>query len=148
MNNLKTLTNEEVIEKIRESQKLKYQYGGYSCFDYPNEYNRMTELDEEVFESLKADGHANPQDIISTIEMFIDGYGNHEDVTNFSIISCDDFVAEYVQSGFADNDKAVQIFDSLFYWIESNDRMNYLIMNHFSENMARIGYSMDILILD
>jgi hypothetical protein len=129
MQNLK-----QMVEMTIEKRELEGKYGWVSCFDAPEAYDKMEIINNELFELAKdvvegreiVAGHLlDSLDSIASDVM----NGNYEmSDLEISYHTQDDFIDNYVLEGM--DDSATQMFNSLFYFMNSDERILWLGTNH------------------
>lgn len=116
------------VEKMVEKKQLEGSYGHASCFDFPKEYDKMEELADEIGEILNHDDKV--YEIVKTIAF--DAYNGNIDLeyVDFSLFSQDDYIEAYLLESMDESGR--NMFDSLFYWMNSDDRGRWLEVNYLA----------------
>lgn len=118
-----------IVGMLVEREQLKQCYGWRSCFDVPEQYDRMDELAEEAREMIKelASEHGiyfeDLYEVLSTIAYEVANGNIHEDA-DYDFYTQDDYIDAYITSGMSYDER--DIFDSLFYYMNSDDRAGWL----------------------
>lgn len=126
-----------VVVKIMEKKDLEGRYGWASCFDYPEQYERMEELASEVFNELtELTNEYKAKQVYECLEAIatdISG-GNYdlESIDEISFMSQDDYLEDYVLSGM--DESATEMFNSLFYFMNVDSRNNWLETNYLAHD--------------
>lgn len=125
------------VVKMMEKKDLEGRYGWASCFDYPEQYNRMEELASEIFTSLEElTNEYKAKQVYECLEAIaIDVSGGNYDLESLDSIiymTQDTYLDEYVLSGM--DESAKKMFDSLFYFMNSDSRNNWLEANYLAHD--------------
>lgn len=127
----------EVTTMMVDKLEMENRYGHLSCFDYPTEYQQMENLNEIIFDVLckyneneysqrANDLYENIKDIATEI---INGNIN-ADRLELNYMPINEWVEVYVTEGMCD--EAKKLFESMFYFMDTHTRNNWLEGNHLS----------------
>jgi len=124
-----------IVDMLVEKERLEQRYGWKSCLDVPEQYDRMDELAEKAREMTKefASEHGiyfeDLYEVLSTIAYEIANGNIHEDA-DYDFYTQDDYIDTYITDGMRPDER--NIFDSLFYYMNSNDRAGWLHSNYIN----------------
>lgn len=125
-----------VVVKMMEKKDLEGRYGWASCFDYPEQYNRMEELASEIFTALEemTDEYKARQvyECLESIAIDIANNYDIETIDGISFMSQDEYLDDYVLSGM--DESATSMFNSLFYFMDIDGRNNWLETNYLAND--------------
>ncbi|WP_353856760.1 hypothetical protein [Bacillus sp. Bos-x628] len=127
----------ELTKKMIERKELNDRYGHASQADHPEQYERMEDLDIEIFQELaEVDGSEVIQrhllDSLDSIASdFMNNNYNEESIDNISFYTQEDFIETFIVEGMDESSK--KVFDSLFYWMDSDSRSRWIEKNHLVE---------------
>ncbi|MDZ4632282.1 hypothetical protein ORN01_25330 [Bacillus cereus] len=127
----------ELVTKMVAKLQLENKYGSLSCYDYPKQYEQMIDLEVEICEALdqydenayskrSSDLYENIKDIAKEI---INGNINDDDLT-LEYYSLHEWVEVHVTSNMCE--EAKKVFESMFYYMPTENRNNWLEGNHLS----------------
>jgi hypothetical protein len=128
----------EMLVNVIELKKLNNQYGWQSCFDVPDAYDQMENLASEIhadlenaFPNFGSITHGHIKDNLESIASdFLNNNWNTDDLDDIEIhyYSLDEYIEIFVLEGL--DEQGRQLFDSLFYWMNSDDRGKWLYTNY------------------
>lgn len=123
----------ETLDKLIVVENLNQNYGGLSCFDYPEEYNRMESLNDEAFEECKEIAGVHGEDlhkVLKTIASEIER-GNINRDADIYCYSFDEYV-DRILEGYEEETR--RVFDELFYFMDSDTRITYIDANYLTND--------------
>ncbi|MGQ9028444.1 hypothetical protein BLL41_21370 [Bacillus sp. FMQ74] len=127
-----------ILSLMVEKKRLEDQYGWRSCFDVPEQYDKMENLSVEIMNNLKEyeKHHAdilasNLYDVLDTIAFEIVN-GNISEEAEVMFYTQDDYLETYVLGNF--NEEQMEVFDKLFYYMNSDDRAGWLKSNYINND--------------
>lgn len=119
-----------IVAKMVEKKALENKYGWASCFDYPKQYDAMTDLELEIDDLLEGRDELYP--ILDTIACEID-WGNIDlETLEVNHYSQDEYLEYYVLEGM--DEHARKMFDSLYYFMDSDTRGQWLEANYLAHD--------------
>lgn len=146
-----------IIQKMVELQELNDRYGHISCFDAEEEYNQMEDLAEEIYSDVDRlarqhkDGYGVPLFSTESLREALDNIayeihaGNINEDAELHIYTQDEFLEHYVLQGF--DESQTEVFDSLFYFMNVDDRVKWLDINHIDGNCMYTNRMIDFVIV-
>ena len=131
------LSLNEITLKMVEKVELENRYGNLSCYDYPKQYEQMTDLEVEICEALdkyneneyskrSSDLYANIEDIAKDI---VNGNIDAENM-DLQYYSINEWIEVYISSDMEEAEK--NTFESLFYYMPTDVRNGWLEGNHLA----------------
>jgi hypothetical protein len=132
--------NKNIVALMVEHKKLDSSYGFLSCFDYPKAYDRIDELQKEIndliiseYGSVANEMHNNVtvnkiNDVLESIASDVYNGNINLEECSINFYTQDEFLTSYVTDNFTQEQQ--EIFDSLFHWIESDTRGNWIYTKH------------------
>ncbi len=127
-----------ILSLMVEKKQLENQYGWQSCFDVPEQYDKMENLSVEIMSNLKEyEKHhtdilaTNLYDVLDTIAFEIVN-GNISEEAEVMFYTQDDYLETYVLGNF--NEEQMEVFDKLFYYMNSDDRAGWLKSNYINND--------------
>jgi hypothetical protein len=147
-----------IIALMAEYYSLNSRFGYVSCLDVPEAYDRMEEIQNEIEELLISEyaGVANMmtnnvsirkiREVLESIAYDVHNNNVNLEAVDISFYTQDEFICEYVCSNF--NEQQQELFDSLFYWINSDSRGAWLYQREYdSDTMYTNGKYMDFVFM-
>lgn len=127
-----------ILSLMVEKKRLEDQYGWRSCFDVPEQYDKMENLSVEIMNNLKEyEKHhtdilaTNLYDVLDTIAFEIVN-GNISEEAEVMFYTQDEYLETYVLGNF--NEEQMEVFDKLFYYMNSDDRAGWLKSNYINND--------------
>lgn len=128
----------DVLKLMVEKKGLDNQYGWQSCFDVPEAYDKMEELANEIIDLIN-EYTSDYQNLTFSVSMeavreelesiAFDVTNNNYDIDSIDVnfLTQDDYIETYVIEGM--DESARSMFDSLFYFMNSDHRAAWLKNN-------------------
>lgn len=123
------------IQLLVQKMELEDRYSHVSCFDAAEAYEKMEELAAEAMDiasSYKNVTAASLYEVLHDIAYDLKN-GNLDEDVELHLYTQDEFIDEYITTHL--NDEAVKLFDSLFYFMNSDDRVAWLRNNYIDDFM-------------
>lgn len=119
-----------VVAKMVEKKDLEGRYGWASCFDYPEQYDKMTDLELEIDDLLE--GNDKLYNILDAVA--VDVYNGNIDAETIEInhYSQDEYLEYYVLENM--DEQAKSMFESLYYFMNSDLRGQWLEANYLAHD--------------
>lgn len=142
----------ELIYKLVERENLSANYGHISCFDAPDAYEKMEKIYDEVMDELRKEFSFEKYPSISPVNVFqsletiaLDIHnGNITEPFEVYFLTNDEFLEDRVLEGYRDNTK--DIVYSLYYYMDIQDRANWLKNNYLYDYPKGTRYYYDDLV--
>jgi hypothetical protein len=128
MNNFKMM-----VEKEMELQELNNQYGWQSCYDVPEAYDKMSDLENELSDlAHEVAGtelyYKDVADLAETLAGDLRNAGKTADEAEMYLYSRDDYFHDIVLGG-----ESNEMAEQLYYWVSSDDRGKWLEANYLHD---------------
>lgn len=127
----------EIIQTLLEVKQLNDKYGHISCFDVPNEYDKMEQLRTEAIEKTESVSKTMTDvsataiyDVCNDIAHEMN-WGNINETADSHIYSRESYIETYITESM--DDTALRMFESLFYFINSDERGKWLQANYINQ---------------
>lgn len=128
-----------IINQLVQVEELKDQYGWQSCLDVPDAYDEMGEKGTESLMNAWQFANDAGKDICGT-NIFTVCQDIAREIVNGNIsrdaeihfYSQDAYIEQYITESM--DESAQKVFDSLFYWMNSDDRARWLQSNYLTHD--------------
>lgn len=126
-----------IIQTLLEVKRLDDKYGHISCFDVPKQYDEMERLRTEAIEKTesisKTIENVSASDIYDVCNDIAHemNWGNISETADSHIYSQESYIETYITQSM--DDTALRMFESLFYWINSDERGKWLQANYINQ---------------
>jgi hypothetical protein len=129
-------TLKNVLVKMIEKKELEGTFGHASCFDYPEQYERMEELATEINEALTRYEEIDVlrKHLFESMESIaidtMNGNYDLETISDIAHYTQDDFIEIFITDMM--DESARTVFDSLFNWMDSDSRSKWIEVNYLA----------------
>lgn len=123
------------IQLLVQKMELEDKYSHVSCFDAAEAYEKMEKLAAEAMDivsSYKNVTAASLYEVLQDIAYDLKNEFIDKDV-DFHLYTQDEFIDEFITSNL--NDEATKLFDSLYYFMNIDDRVAWLRNNYIDDFM-------------
>lgn len=124
----------ELMKLLIEKQQLEKAYGWQSCFDVPEQYERMEELATEAQEQAETISKqlkdTSTESLYSVCKNIADevANGNISETADFLFYTQDEYAETFITTKL--DEEGERMFNSLFYWMGSEGRGEWIKANY------------------
>lgn len=119
-----------VVAKMIEKKDLEGRYGWASCFDYPEQYDQISDLEIEIDDLLEGDD--TMYKILDAVATDVMNGNVDAETLELSVYTQDEYLEYYVLEGM--DEHAKNMFDSLYYFMDSDTRGKWLEANYLAHD--------------
>lgn len=135
------------IQLLVQKMELEDRYGHVSCFEAAEAYEKMEKLAAEAMDIASSYKNVTAASLYEVLHDIADDLKNgllDEDV-DLHLYTQDEFIDEYITPHL--NDEAVKLFDSLFYFMNSDDRVAWLRNNYIDTDFMYTDAAVNFVII-
>lgn len=135
------------VQLLVQKMELEDRYSHVSCFDAAEAYEKMEKLAAEAMDIASSYKNVTAASLYEVLHDIADDLKNgfiDEDV-ELHLYTQDEFIDEYITSNL--NDEAIKLFDSLFYFMNIDDRVAWLRNNYIDTDFMYTDAAVNFVIV-